>query len=76
MRELATLTLDSGAEVRVELDREDLASDEILVRRAGAAGAASVEDLLRVLEDHLATAEPHGAGTTDRLLESDRLRAS
>lgn len=26
-------------------------------------------DLLRVLEEHLATTEPHAAGTTDRLLE-------
>lgn len=70
MRDWATLRLDHGDQFRVELDHEDLANDEILVRRVpdGSAGAAC-GDLLRVLEEHLATAEPHAAGTTDRLLE-------
>ncbi len=34
MREEATLKLDSGEELRVELDRDDLEHDEIVVRRA------------------------------------------
>jgi hypothetical protein len=34
MRERATLRLDSGDEVRVEVDRADLDHEEIVVRRA------------------------------------------
>jgi hypothetical protein len=34
VREKATLKLDNGEELRVELDREDLDHDEIVVRRA------------------------------------------
>jgi hypothetical protein len=30
--------------------------------------------LLAVIDEHLAGAAPHPAGTTDRLLEADRLR--
>lgn len=70
MREWATLRLDDGDQFRVELDREDLANDEILVRRVpDRTSGAAWGDLLRVLEEHLATAERHAAGTTDRLLE-------
>jgi len=73
MRERATLRLQTGEELGVEVDRDDLDRDEIVVRRVGdqAAGAVS---LLAVIDEHLATAVPHPAGTTDRLLEADRLR--
>jgi hypothetical protein len=33
MRELATLRMDTGREVRVEVVREDVERDEIVVRR-------------------------------------------
>lgn len=35
MIEQATLVLDSGEEVRVEVDRDDLSRDEFTVRRIG-----------------------------------------
>lgn len=74
MRGRATLKLDRGDELRVELDLDDLDRDEIVVRRTGDAGATEREGLLAVIDEHLATAEPHAAGTTDRLLEADRQR--
>ena len=74
MREEATLKLDDGEELRVELDREDLDHDEIVVRRAADNGANDAGDLIAVIDEHLATAERHPAGTTDRLLEADRQR--
>jgi len=73
MAELATLRLDSGDEVRVEVEREELQHDEITVRRVGAPTPGSGE-LLTFLDEHLATATPHPAGTTDRLLQADRDR--
>jgi len=75
MREKATLKLDNGTELRVELDSEDLDHEEIVVRRASDNGTtAGGGGLIAVLSDHLATAKRHPAGTTDRLLQADRER--
>ena len=74
MREKATLKLDNGAELRVELDSEDLDHEEIVVRRAPDNGATTGGGLIAVLDEHPATAKRHPAGTTDRLLEADRER--
>ena len=74
MREPATLKLDRGDELRVEVDSEDLNGDEIVVRRTKDARNAAREDWLAVIDRHLASAKPHPAGTTDRLLEADRQR--
>jgi hypothetical protein len=74
MREPATLKLDRGDELRVEVDPEDLDGEEIVVRRAVDGGTAAPPDWLAVIDRHLATAKRHPAGTTDRLLEADRLR--
>lgn len=73
MRERATLRLANGEELGVEVDPDDLDRDEILVRRTSN-DAAEPNGLLAVIDEHLATAAPHPAGTTDRLLEADRLR--
>jgi hypothetical protein len=73
-REKATPRLDNGEELRVALEREDLDHEEILVRRAADNGANDAGDLIAVIDEHLATAERHPAGTTDRLLEADRQR--
>jgi hypothetical protein len=74
MREHATLKLDRGDELRVEVDPDDLDEEEIVVRRSLDAVAAEPETLPAVVARHLATAKPHPAGTTDRLLEADRAR--
>lgn len=74
MREKATLRLDNGEELRVELDRADLDHDEIVVRRADASGASDRGGLIAVIDEHLATAARREAGTADRLLEGDRKR--
>ncbi|MGH2860356.1 MAG: hypothetical protein ACRDLT_02495 [Solirubrobacteraceae bacterium] len=73
MREGATLKLDSGEELRVDIERDDLDRDEIVVRRSGA-DAPLLADRLGVLDNIIATAEPHPAGATDRLLADDRER--
>lgn len=73
MRQRATLRLQSGDEIRVELDADDLDHDEIVVRRT-VASAAKPGGLLAVIDAHLASAERHAAGTTDRLLDADRQR--
>jgi hypothetical protein len=44
------------------------------VRRAADNGANDAGDLIAVIDEHLATAERHPAGATDRLLEADRQR--
>jgi len=72
--EQATLKLDSGDEVRVEVERDDLGRDEIVVRRKGRTYRPARRNLLEVVDEHLATAKPHPAGTTDRLLAADRNR--
>lgn len=74
MREQATLRLDTGDELRVEVERDDLARQEIVVRRATANESAARDALLAVIDEHLGSAEPHAAGTTDRLLAADRQR--
>ncbi len=72
MRELATLKLDTGDELRVEVERDDLVGPDIVVRRAS--GDAQANGLLAAVADHLRVAAPHPAGSTDRLLEADRER--
>ena len=57
----------------MEVEREELERDEIMVRRIDTPAPASGE-LLRFLDEHLATATPRPAGTTDRLLKADRDR--
>ncbi len=74
MREKATLKLDGGEELRVEVDREDLKRDEIVVRRAPGNGAPAAGNLIADIDEHLAIATRHPAGTTDRLLQADRER--
>ena len=74
MRERATLKLDAGDAVRVEVDRDDLDRDEIVVRRADNGSPSSPMRLLEIVDAHLADAKPHAAGTTDRQLAADRLR--
>lgn len=73
MREGAILKLDSGEELRVEIDRDDLDRDEIVVRRSATEGAP-LTDRLAVLDRIIADAVPRPAGTTDRLLAEDRER--
>lgn len=74
MREKATLKLDGGEELRVEVDREDLDREEIVVRRATDNGVPDGGDLIATIDEHLATARRRPAGTTDRLLQADRER--
>jgi len=74
MRERATLKLDSGDEVRVVVDRDDLILEVIAVQRADNSPPAEVAGLLGIIDEHLAGAARHPAGTTDRLLSGDRLR--
>jgi hypothetical protein len=74
MRERATLKLDSGDELRVVIDRDDLAHDGIVVRRADNGSSAAPSGLLGIVDEHLASAARNPAGTTDRLLSADRLR--
>lgn len=71
MREGATLRLDSGTELRVDVETDDLNSSEIVVRRS-AEGAQPLADRLAVLDDIIATGRPHPAGTTDAWLAHDR----
>jgi hypothetical protein len=73
MRERATLRLDTGDELRVEVERDDLAREEIVVRRA-VENDTTGDALLVAIDEHLASAKPHAAGTTDRLLAADRQR--
>jgi hypothetical protein len=70
----ATLRMDGGREVRVEVLREDPDHDEILVRRMGGERSAGEQDLIAVIAAHLAEARPHAAGTTERMLAGDRDR--
>lgn len=75
MRERATLRMDTGRELRVEVVREDTDRDEIVVRRtADDHPVGSGRDLVAVVDAHLAGATRHAAGTTDRLLAADRDR--
>jgi stress response protein YsnF len=74
MREPATLKLDAGEEVRVEVDREALERDEIVVRRTDDRATRAADELLGIVDAHLASAASHAAGTTDRLIAADRQR--
>lgn len=74
MREGATLKLDSGAEIRVAVDPDELADDEIVVRRYEIEHTPSQSRLLATIDRILATGKPHSAGTTDRWLAADRNR--
>ncbi len=74
MRANATLQLDEGLTLRVEVDRADLERAEITVRRTDPEPESGGGDLAAMLRAHLATAKPHPAGTTDRLLQEDRDR--
>jgi hypothetical protein len=76
MREHATLRLASGEELAVEIDPDDLHRDEIVVHRTPIAitPADGGDELIAIIDRHLATATPHPAGTTDRQLQADRER--
>jgi hypothetical protein len=74
MRKLATLRMDTGREVRVEVVREDAEHNEIVVRRTAERGTAPTRDLIAVIDAQLPKAVRHPAGTTDRLLAADRDR--
>jgi hypothetical protein len=75
MLERATLRLDTGDEVPVEVVRENTDRDEIVVRRTGAARkAAPTRNLVAAVDAHLAIATPHAAGSTDQALAADRQR--
>jgi hypothetical protein len=73
MREGARLKLDSGEEVRVDVDPEDLNRDEIVLRRFGT-GPRPLKARLAVPDEIIATASPLPAGTTDRWLVVDSER--
>ncbi len=73
MREPATLKLDAGEEVRVEVDREDLDHDAIVVHRAEVT-SRDRSQLLKVIDEHLAHSTPSAAGATDRLRQADHER--
>lgn len=74
MADRGTLRLDSGREVRVEVAKTKRDGDEMLVRAIPDPPPAPTADLLTIIDAHLATAAPHAAGTTDRLLAADRDR--
>jgi hypothetical protein len=66
--------MDGGRELRVEVLREDVGRDEILVRRMGTERPDGERNLVAIVDAHLAGARRHAAGTTDRLLAADRDR--
>lgn len=74
MRERATLKLDAGGELRVDVDRDDLEQADFVVRRTDTPDAVA-PDLIAIAKAHLAGAQTHAAGTTERLLAADRDRA-
>lgn len=65
------MRLDSGTELRVDVETDDLNGNEIVVRRS-AEGAQPLADRLAVLDDIIATGRRHPAGTTDAWLAHDR----
>lgn len=74
MRAKATLRLDDGDEIRVEVEREDIGHQEIVVRRIQDDPVNGRKDLIAVIDEHLADVQRCPAGTIDRLLEADRQR--
>lgn len=74
MRESATLRLTDGREVAVELDSDDLDQEQIIVHRVEPPEVKTMAAFLKTVDAHRATATPHPAGTTDRLIEEDRSR--
>ena len=70
---MATLTLDSGEVLRVDVEPEDLARDEFLVRIVAASPKTHTERLA-IIDEIIASAEPRPTGTTDRAVEADRDR--
>lgn len=69
----ATLRLNTGDEVPVEIVREHADRDEIVVRRTRAARKDTpTRNLVAAVDAHLASAIPHPSGSTDRALEADR----
>lgn len=75
MREAATLKLDSGRELRVEVDPEQLDAQEITVRRPAQQSARKHgASFVATWEQMRSSLQPHPAGTTDRLLAADRDR--
>lgn len=73
MSEDATPKFESAKDLSMNLDRDDPNPDGIAARRS-AAISPSLPDRLIALDGLIATAEPHPAGTTDRLLADDRER--
>lgn len=71
MRERATLRLDAGDVLRVDVDREDLEGEEIVVRRTADRVPPPRKNLAEVVRKHLAKVEPRPDGTTDRLRQGD-----
>jgi hypothetical protein len=73
MREHATLKLTDGREFPVEVDSDELDQDQVVVHLLeGTKHRPS--SFLDIIDTHLATAKPHPAGTTDRLLHEDQSR--
>ena len=73
MREHASLHLTDGREIPVEIDTDDLDQVDIVVHKLEGTKHAN-GSFLDVIDEHLSTATPHPAGTTDRLLAEDRSR--
>jgi hypothetical protein len=71
MRELATLTLDSGEVLRVDVEPEDLVRDEFLVRVVATSPKTHAERLA-IVDEIIASAEPRPAGTTDACTLADK----
>lgn len=66
MRERATLRLDAGDELRVEVDRDDPDRSEIVVRRTEEPPPDNGLGLLSAIDAHLADAAPRPAGGLTR----------
>lgn len=70
LREGATLKLDSGGEVRVEVDPGDLQLAQIVVTRM-AADLMPLDGRVAIVDEIVAVATPHPTGTTDPLIAPD-----
>jgi len=74
LREGATLKLENGTEIHVDLDSADLGRDEITLRRISPE-EKPLAAKLAVIDQITAAARPHPAGTTGWLLAADHNRA-